>query len=120
MNTKTILKHYQGPILIEEIRRNDLYEGDFGAIAPFFCEYCFERDQRYAKKRPGNQPIGTVWDEPEAKLTHKGCGFENFYGPEPDEYENICPVCGSLGTIYDNDTPDLSFKVTNRRKLGLL
>jgi hypothetical protein len=81
----------------QEGGRSDIEEGAFGAVAPLICEYC-----------------GPVWGELESVCTHRGCGFENYWGPEPDEYEDFCPSCGRSECCGENEDPQLAFKVVNR------
>jgi hypothetical protein len=81
----------------EEGGRSDIEEGTFGAVAPLICDHC-----------------GPVWGELESVCTHRGCGFDSYWGPEPDEYEDYCPSCGRSECCGENEDPQLAFKVVNR------
>ena len=89
-------------LLLDDIRKRDLEEGDFGAIAPYICDNC-----------------GPMWDEPENVCTHRGCGFESYWGPEPDEYEDFCAGCGHGYCCGENDNGGQPFKILNRYKLSI-
>lgn len=82
--------------------RAELGPDDFGCVAPHWCYHC-----------------GPIWEEPEEVCTHRGCGFDSYWGPEPDEYESQCPGCGRMeecGEVDDRNTP---LKAVSRRKVSV-
>lgn len=82
------------------------HSGEFGAVAPYFCEGHCSRNGHVT-------PCGPVWEEPESVCTYKGCGFDNYSGPEPDEYESVCPNCGGYD-VFEWEDHNMSFKSKRR------
>ena len=89
-------------LLTEDARRTCLEEGDFGAISPYTCDKC-----------------GPVWEEPENVCTYRGCGFENYWGPEPAEYEDYCSSCGRSECCGENENGGQPFKILSRYKVSI-
>lgn len=81
---------YCGPHTIQD-RKNDLEEGQFGAVAGYWCE----------------RHDTPVWDKPRAICTHR----QTFY--EPAEYEDVCPECGYIECVYEHEDP-APFKLKRR------
>ena len=54
-------------------------------------------------------------DNSEPRIAHTQKASWGVYGGDPDIYEYRCPDCGSE-ECGENDDPNLSFKVTKRRK----
>ena len=92
MSPMPLRSHYQGP-LTPQMRRN-LSQGDFGAIAPYWCERC-----------------GPLWTKPEYGMTHRQTLWE------PEEGENYCPDCGSPETGEHDWAPGV-FKQTKRCRIN--
>lgn len=84
--------HYQGPQT--PLMRRNLSQGDFGAIAPYWCERC-----------------GLIWTKPEYGMTHA----QTLESPE--EGENYCPDCGSPETGRNEAAPG-AFKRVRRYRIN--
>ena len=97
------MRRYNLSYRLFESNRLDIKEGNFGAIAPFFCEECTSTGM-----------TGYTWEDPKIVLTHRGCGHESIYGPEEDEYTTYCPKCGSPDSIYDNTGESEPFRAVKR------
>lgn len=77
------------------IRKRDIGEGCFGAVAEYHCQFC-----------------GPVWDEPEMVCTDKGSMWE------PPCYEWTCPHCRSF-EFGENWEGGLGFTIVNKRAIRI-
>ncbi len=85
------LPRYQGPYTIAD-RRCDLGQGDFGAIAPYWCT-------------EHNEP---VWHEPETVCTQRQTR------DEPGFYDYRCPVCGRIECCSENEENPKPYQAVKR------
>lgn len=91
------------PLTAEE--RMSWDEGQFGAIAPWWC------DGRVSRKDI-HYPCGPVWVEPEVVVTYRQTV------ETPEECEAVCPNCGGYD-VTETDPKDVvvKFKAVHRRTL---
>ena len=90
----TISRIYDGPYLTVHNRKCDLDEGQFGAIAPYWCERC-----------------GLIWRAPEYGMTHR----QTLESPE--EGEEYCQECGCPYT-GENEADPAPFKLVKRYRIN--
>jgi len=98
---KCLDNYEHGGFFSQNIRQQDLSEGQWGAIAPYWCE-------GWTGRNMVTYDCGKVWERPETVQT------ERETRETPAEYEWVCPNCG-MHDIFEYENPPLGFTVTNRR-----
>ena len=114
----TISRLYEGPGLTVHTRKIDLEQGQFGAVAPYWCDECDAKAQKRNAKHPEDHETGFIWCSESDIESKTEYGHWTYYGPEEDETTLYCPVCGCADSIGENEADPAPFRATKRYRIN--